>query len=126
MNYAQLIDPEWARNGFPERFPAPRPAGIPDHELRVVTKHETPPGTPAAGKPRGRGKRSGAIKKIGVVLANASRPLTAVEIAQIDGELVTSQVSTAMKPLVDGGRVKRTGPWGRYAYAITAKGREWL
>jgi len=125
MNYAQLIDPEWAQAGYPERHPARRRA-VPEFDLRVVTKHETAPGNPPQGKPRGWGRRTGVVRRICLVLAEAKRPLTAVEIAALDGEIRTAQVSTAMKNLVDGGRVRRSGPWGEYAYAITVKGRAWF
>jgi len=120
MNYAQLIDPEWAQAGYPERHPARRRA-VPEFDLRVVTKCERQePKAPQWGR------RTGQTKRICALLATQEAPRTAVQIEAIDPTMPARAVSTAMKPLVESGRVRRSGPWGAYAYSLTAKGRAWL
>lgn len=110
MNLAQLIDPQWVQDRFPERVASPRveipPTGGGAHVVRFDY-----------------GEIAMRIRK---VLAKASTPLTNRQISVADGKLTPSDVGVNIAALWRQGEASRAGDRGSYRYLLTAKGRRRL
>lgn len=120
MNLAQCIDAEWARQGFPVRFPKQRPANIPEQELRVVDRVEKQP------VPQQR-HRGGMSHRVLHLLISQARPMTVVALARFLPEGTDKAIiATTCKFLTDTRRVIRSGPRGQYAYTVTEFGRKYV
>lgn len=118
MNFAQLIDSSWVRDGARERMPA-KPSGAQAPVEPVVRTHrhedDTPPPSPTGA--------NGAQRKILRVLSTADRPLKTAEIAALDGTITKLQVAGNAIHLHDRKAVRRIRCGQAFEYVITESGR---
>lgn len=132
MNLAQLIDPEWLRDGALTRFArrgaaADEPA--PSSEVRQVQAEEMAQGRARPPAQRARAPRGEVQLKILRAVDGLTRP--------IGGEATLTRIATAVNRslsacsarlicYVDAGYLARSGSMYHYSYRLTAKGGEYL
>ena len=126
MNLAQLIDPEWVQDRFPERGArSARPIGAaPMPAPRTIIAEERK--AAAAGAPVTRsGMQTGAKLRILSLLVDAPQPMTNHDIARrVDVHAVV--LGAYLSKLVKERLIARRGRVRHFEYFIAAAGRAWL
>lgn len=131
MNLAQLIDPEWVREGSPRWFtPVRPPSSTPTPILPEQTvAHEMEPDTPLR---RSREQRSPRGRVLTLILGAVERICGAnkggASLAEIAKRLdrAPEDVSGSVRNYFDAGYLDRSGEAYHYRYTLTADGRAYL
>ena len=121
MNFAQLINPEWVRDGMPERVQTLRQVTEQAPQL-TVTVHRVLDHL-AHDTDAQRVRRTGVARRVMAILMAAKQPLRAAQISLLDAKLGPAAVYSSLLTLRAGGFVNRLGDERPYAYRITPDGR---
>lgn len=131
MNLSQLVDAEWVRDGARERFERVRKAETPvsPSVVREVRAQEMKPGDGLPPTYRKRAPRGeillATLRAIDALTRVPGQTATLGEIAGRIGRTLGG-CSSRVLCYVDAGYLTRSGSMHRYAYQLTARGREYL